>query len=320
LIHRGPNQVRRRPAARLPQAAVVIATRNRPAELRRLLRSLQDQTPRPGQVVVVDSSDQPERNLGREFQGLRLDYQHSRRRGAARQRNMGIKRVDRKIDLVGFVDDDAVLDRGALEQVRKFFMSAPPGIGGAALNLINHPDLDFRRLKASRLAKFLGAYSARPGTVSPSGFQTMIGSVDVDTFLDWLPSGAVFWRKGVLEKFEFDEWFEDYSYLEDLDLSYRVGKEYRLVVLSRAGHYHWPSASERLRGFKFGRKEVLNRLYFVRKNPEFSPGKAYLALFLRMLISLTFFLRRGDISFLYRSLGNVAGLWASLTTGVGNAR
>jgi hypothetical protein len=109
--------------------------------------------------------------------------------------------------------------------------------------------------------------------------------VSETVFVEWLPSGASVWRRGVFDSFRFDPWFDGYSYLEDLDFSYSVGKRYRLAIVAGAGFCHYPSASGRGAAYQFGKKEVQNRLYVVRKH-HLSLPRCYLGLFLRMLMTL----------------------------------
>jgi len=70
----------------------------------------------------------------------------------------------------------------------------------------------------------LGLYSARPGSVSPSGWQTVIGEITETQYVDWIPSGASIFRREVFRQNLFDDAFDSYSYLEDLDLSYTISR------------------------------------------------------------------------------------------------
>ncbi len=298
-------------ASRRPRLGIIVATRNRSAELRRMLTSLNAQTVKPRQLLIIDSSDDSLRGLAEEFPRLALTYVHSLPPNAARQRNLGLNRIDPDVEVTGFLDDDVVLERDALRVLSDFFRSASSRVGGAAMNLTNHPRLEFRGLKHSRWAEKLGLYSRANGTVLPSGFQTMAGTVEADTRVQWLCSTAVFWRREVLRKLRFDEWFQGYSYLEDLDMSYRAAKTYDLIIVSRARFEHLPSRN-RIGRFEFGTKEVLNRIHFVRKNPDLSLGKCVLALGARSCLSLFLFLKRLDRSFLARFLGNLYGFVLAL--------
>ena len=136
----------------------------------------------------------------------------------------------------------------------------------------------------------------------------MTGTVSETILAEWLPTTAVTWRKKVFEEYQFDEWFSGYSYLEDLDFSYRVGKKNELAVVADAKYYHYPAASGRGNSYSFGKREVANRIYFVKKHQELSFFKCYAALIVRMFISLIFAAREKQASYLLRAWGNVGGL------------
>jgi glycosyltransferase involved in cell wall biosynthesis/GT2 family glycosyltransferase len=290
----------------------VVATKDRPDELGRLWESLLAQSRPPDEVVIVDASARPSPPAGAGGGRPALRFIRSSVASAARQRNLGLEALGPDTDLVGFLDDDAVLEPGAVEAMLRFWAQAGPEVAGAAFNMANHPPLDHPGLKRTALAARLGLYSRRGGAVTASGFQTMIGPVDADVWIDWLPSGASVWRREVFSRHRFDEWFEGYSYLEDLDFSYRVGKTGRLAVVSSARYRHLPAAGGRGGGYEFGVREVLNRVRFVGKNPELSPAKCRAALVARLLMSIAAGIEELQPDHLRRAWGNAVGLARSL--------
>jgi GT2 family glycosyltransferase len=292
--------------------AFVVATKDRPQELRRLWRSLLAQTRPPDEVVVVDASAQPSPPAGQRTDPPVLRHIAYPVASATRQRNAGIDAVGSGADLIGFLDDDAVLEERAVEEMLRLFDEFGPEVGGAAFNMANHPPLDLAGLKRTPIAEALGLYARRGGAVTASGFQTMIGPVEATAWADWLPTGASVWRREIFRGHRFDEWYSGWSYLEDLDFSYRVGRAYRLAVVASARYRHLPAAGGRPGGFAFGVREVLNRLHFVRKHDELSPARCRAALMARLLMSLAFAVREMDASYAARAFGNAAGLARAL--------
>jgi GT2 family glycosyltransferase len=288
--------------------AYVVATKDRPGELRRLIVSLERQTEPPGELIVVDSGRSPVELLCQAVRAFPVRFVRALPPSAARQRNLGIAAARPETGLIGFFDDDAVLEATALEAMNRFWRTAGPDVGGASFNMLNHPQPELLRLKLMPLAEAAGLYSRRPGAVTRAGFQTMIGRPRSNIFVDWLPSGASVWRREVFDRILFDERFEGYGYLEDLDFSYRAGKAYRLAVVAEAGYFHLPAAGGRGNGYEFGRREVANRLYFVRKNAELSAGRCLLALAVRLAMTLGFAVRDGNPDLLCRAWGNAVGL------------
>jgi hypothetical protein len=131
----------------------------------------------------------------------------------------------------------------------------------------------------------------------------MIGTVGETIYVEWLPSTAAVWRRPVIEKFGFEEYFEGYSYLEDLDFSYGVSRHFRLAVAADAGFFHHHSPSGRIGMYAFGRREVANRLFFVRKH-GLSVSRCYLAFAVRLLMTVWSSLKYLDGQGFLRAFGN----------------
>ncbi|HEV2170721.1 MAG TPA: hypothetical protein VGR40_07225, partial [Candidatus Binatus sp.] len=145
----------------------------------------------------------------------------------------------------------------------------------------------------------------------PSGWQSMIGVVSKTTMVDWLPSGAVLWRTEVLRRCRFDEYFDRYSYLEDLDLSFTARQQWKLAVAADARYNHYPSNERHTSSFSFGRTEVKNRLYFVYKH-GLSQSRCWLGLALRMGSTACEGVVHRDRSAFSRVFGNLAEMAAQL--------
>ena len=288
--------------------AFIVATKDRPDELQRMLKSLAAQFPQTGQVIIVDGSDKPIEAISNGCKDLNITYLRCSPPSAARQRNIGIRAVSPETTLIGFLDDDVVLENNAIAAMIRFWEGAPDDVGGAAFNMVNHPSLYAPWLKSLLIVEKLGLYSREKGAVLTSGFHTMIGYTLETTYTEWLSSGAIVWRRNIFDKFQFDEWFDGYSYLEDLDFSYRVSRKYRLAVVADAKYYHYQAPAGRGSNYTFGKREVANRVYFVRKNSEFSLTKCYLALIVRIFISVVLTIQEGKIGYLMRALGNIVGL------------
>lgn len=286
--------------------AFVVPTKDRPNDLRKMLQSLSDQTHRPDQIIIVDSSKIPVCSITTDFQALNIKYIHHPEPSAAAQRNVGVKAVDLDTELVGFLDDDVLLEKRALEAMLVFWKTASEDLGGCAFNLMNPVPTGGANLKGTALVKWLGLYSRQKGVVMPSGWQTLTGTVSETIFVEWLPSTAAVWRRDIFSKFSFDIFFDGYSYLEDLDFSYSVTKKYKLAVLADAGFYHYPSLSGKGGGYQFGKTEVRNRLYFVSKH-KLSLLKCYFGILIRIFMSLADAIKNKENFHFERAIGNCTG-------------
>ncbi len=292
--------------------AFVIATKDRPTELQRMLKSLEAQSYQPDQVVIVDGGNQHVNHVVKEFPNLDIKYLRCIPPSGSRQRNIGIEAVNPEITLIGFLDDDVELKKDAIEKMISFWSNTNKDVGGVSFNLINHPTIFASSLKYSSLFSKLRLYSNERGKVLKSGFHTMVGKVDETIYTDWISTCASVWRREVLERYGFDEWFEGYSYLEDLDLSYSIRKKWKLAIVAGARFYHHLSLKGRGSGFQFGKREVINRLYFVRKHNELSTFFCVLALLGRVFVSiLLIFKERRPVYYIQRIFGNFRGFLES---------
>src|SRR5436309_13986410 len=177
--------------------AFVVPTMNRPAELRRLLASVESQSVLPGEVIVVDGSGEPSESIPTEFPKLNIRYIRTLPPSLTKQRNAGMAILSPQIDLVGHLDDDLVLEPGSIETMLRFWDGAAGDIGGASFNIIN-----VRLPRALLLKSVFGIDSFRRGAVMRSGYQSMIGPVQHDMYVDWLCGGATVWRRQVIEEFK----------------------------------------------------------------------------------------------------------------------
>ena len=128
---------RLRPAPRpAPTLTVAICTRDRPQRLERLLRSLHDLPPsefRQVTVLVVDnaSSDDSTRRAVEGFPAVR--YVLEPKGGLDFARNAALRNAEG--DLLAFLDDDVVVDRGWLNGLYRAWRDAPDAGGVTGLVL-----------------------------------------------------------------------------------------------------------------------------------------------------------------------------------------
>lgn len=285
----------------------VVPTKDRPEDLRRMLASAEAQSIRPDQIVVVDGGAVPVEGIAAEFPGLRIDYVRVYPPSLSRQRNAGMARLRDDITLAGYLDDDLVLKPDALERMSRFWESCPADVGGASFNIVNNVPTVQSWVKTLFLID-----NGRRGVVLRSGHNTQLFPAPDTTAVEWLCGGATLWRRAVVEKFQYDEWFIGTGFLEDLDYSFRVGKEYRLFIVGDACVDHLSPPLRRDINHLLGQWQVINRLYFVRKHRELSVLLCYWAGLGHVVLNLAQALRQRDSGYLTRAMGNLRGLTRSL--------
>jgi GT2 family glycosyltransferase len=254
-----------RPA--LAGVAVVVCTRNRPELLRGFLDSLALQHPMPGQLVIVDSSNDdlsahvlerhPDRDqLAHCITYLRVDQ---RLAGLTRQRSVGLAEV--RTDLLASFDDDIVLRPGCLAALERPMRDQPElaGVGGSIDNC------DARLSLRWRLRRLLLVVpSLAPGRYFRSGVSTpwrYMGPAPALVPGDWLPGGAVIWRTAAVRAVGYAEPFDGYGAGEDLEFSLRMARLGPLVVSREARLLHLQSGSGRPDPRRLGYELLRNRIY-----------------------------------------------------------
>ena len=283
--------------------AFVVPTKDRPDDLRRMLASVAAQTRVPDQLVVVDGSDPVVRHVVDEFPQLRTDYVRVFPPSLAKQRNAGMQALRADITLAGYLDDDIVLEPDAVERMLAFWDRAAPEFGGAAFSITNAPMPNWVGVKS-----LFGLDGRQPGRVLASGCVSTLGAQPHDTEVEWLCGGATVWRREVVDRYPYDEWFSGTGYLEDVDFSFNVGGRYRLMLVAgaRLAHYSPPVRPDRQ--FLLGRWQVANRMYLVRKYRArgLSPVRAWIASLALAALNTVFALRNRE--YWDRARGNWAGI------------
>lgn len=295
--------------SRVHRLALVVPTKDRPADLRKLLESIALQTRPPDQLVVVDGSEPPVRFVCDAFPALPLDYVRVFPPSLAKQRNAGMAQLRPDITHAGYLDDDIVLEPDAIDRIMRASSEADGDVGGIGFNITNRP-----RPPAMWLRRFFLIEHREPGRMLASGCAASHYVCERDHEADWLSGGATVWRRDVIEAFSYDEWFVGTGLLEDVDYSFNVRGRYRLAVASaaRLAHYSRPIRAESQ--FLLGRWQIVNRMYLVRKyrSRGMSVAQAWWANLGMVVIHLAAALSRRDRGLWDRAKGNVAGIAAEL--------
>lgn len=286
---------------------LIIPTKDHPEILVRYLRSVQCQTIKPGLILIVDGGDQTIEHLLPEFPDLNFQYLRVYPPGLSKQRNAGIKAVPASYNLIGFFDDDYILFEDAIEKMLSFWAKQNAKVGGASFNTMDSGCMPSKRGLFFRRMFLL--HRGQPGDILPSGIGTAQYPCTETYRSQWLSGGSTVWRREVLEKFSYDEWFAKYGVLDDLDLCWRVNKCYELYVVADAKVFHKQLPKN---NFMASKITIANHFYFVSKYPEFSKLKLMWAFMGKILFQLFCFVRTGKTSCIEILRGYLAGLRTGL--------
>ena len=247
--------------------AAVIATAFRDETLWKTLVALDQQTRRIDRAIIVDSAPapgiEPAVNRWRESLRFPILYQRSPIASAAAQRNQGAAMADE--DLLLFIDDDLYPDPDCIEKMVTPFEQDNTGqLGGMGVLLKNELACP-PRPRAKRWFDFLadevlpdyGGHVIGPAVnfyVSP----TTDGRI-VDVM--WLNAGCTIYRRTAFAEERFGERFIGYSFMEDVDLSLRVARKWKLRVHTGAMAFHDSQPSQFKTPFRKARMSIENRYY-----------------------------------------------------------
>ena len=239
--------------------SVIIATKDRYEDIVNLLKSISQQALLPNEVIIVDSSEQTEKQ--EEFIAytnkiklkLNLNYIKTDKRGLTVQRNIGINNISPKTEIVFFFDDDLLLEQGYIEAIIEAYKSDKNneigGIGGY-------------------LTQDGSKYSPLPEKIEKKEACTLYGC-------------NMSFKLSAIQDLRFDENLSLYAWMEDWDFSYRVARNYKLYYYSGALAIHLQSTSGRINEKKLGFMLIGNRHYLYKKN-NFLSYKDYVYYFMQI--------------------------------------
>lgn len=274
--------------------SLIICTYMRPEPLLTLLKSVQEQTIYPFEILIIDGSINNKTEIILEENKIeRLKYflVSDKERGLTKQRNFGISKVVFNSEIVCFLDDDTVLEQSYFEELIKTYNNYPEalGVGGYITNetkwqKVNDdykPSLNefyfdgWKRKDGSRfvLRKRLHLDSnCLPGFSPLFSHGRSIGFLPPSNKIyevEQLMGGVSSFRKSIFETFSFSTYFEGYGLYEDADFTLRVAKTGKLYLNTAAklGHFH--AVSGRPNQYKYGKMVVRNGWYVWHvKNPS----------------------------------------------------
>ncbi len=254
----------------LNDCSLILATYQRPIEIGRLIQSLLTLSDVPGEVVVIDGSSgsESEEEILKITRSSNLPFDLvyvKSPAGLTRQRNVGIDISSR--EYVFFLDDDCIPEPRYFEEIRQVFVSDKAGkigaVTGLMTNLINDPvSLRWRMRLALGLVPRI-----EPGRYYPSGTcvpKKLFGPFSGVRRIDALDGCSMAFRRSVLDKHRFSEFFTGYSQGEDLEISLRIQPEWQILWCGDAHVNHFHAAGGRPTSFSKGLMEVRNR-YFIWK-------------------------------------------------------
>ncbi|MBP7654580.1 glycosyltransferase family 2 protein [Candidatus Dependentiae bacterium] len=248
--------------------SVIIPTKDRETFLKDLLNSINEQTVIPEEVIIIDQSDN-DYEIGKNYK-FKIVFVKQIVPSLTKAKNTGIKYA--KNELVLFLDDDIILKKDFIEIMIGFFEKYSDCIGcrGMLSETSNFSAPVYNKLKLREKVFRLAEYSETAGFLK-NGIYVYLKETEKINRVGWLCGGLTVYKKQIFEEFQFDEFFEKYGSLEDIDFSYRVGQKYHIYYNGFAKGFHRNMESPRFLKNEFDAKKMFirNYLYFFYKNFNF---------------------------------------------------
>jgi GT2 family glycosyltransferase len=268
--------------------STVIPTVNRAVTLRRTLESLREQQILPAELIVVDGSkNNDSRNVVEQWaRGLQSQcaviWHQATQLGAAVQRNHGVTAATQPY--IWFIDDDILFEAKCMSRLWRA-LTSDSRLGGVNAMIINQryqrpgliSRLLFTLMHGRREHSFAGRVIGPAINLLPEDRNDLPEIVPVE----WLNTTCALYRREALPSPAFDSMFTGYSLMEDLALSLKVGRSWKLANARTARIYHDSQPAD-YKDNKFARAkmELINRHYVMTHILERSHLSDYLKLLL----------------------------------------
>lgn len=248
------------------RVSIVVCTKDRIDKLQECITSIKNQTKKPHELIIIDSS---EKSCNKLLKTKKLDLRYFFQNLTMTQaRNLGIDKS--RGDIVLFLDDDAILEKDYIENLLKFYetMWNDKKFAGAEGFITNDNNKRFME----RVLLF---------PKIPERNESYVVGI--------LHGCNMSFKKSVLLQHRFDENTFGY-YADDDDICSRISKKYRLYFVpeARLVHNHTPTGGARINDFSNFNTLVYNKFYIYRKTKTIKKTASlclfYTVTFLRIFV------------------------------------
>ncbi|MEH6756675.1 MAG: glycosyltransferase [Parasphingorhabdus sp.] len=231
------------------RVAVILASTGRPGNLATCIKHLKSQSKPPSAIVLSVVSDKDFPNCPEILNGVQCVKGP---KGSSAQRNTGLRELPNEHDVVAFFDDDYIPSHYCIENIGRFFKSAPDVIGANG---------------------FLIADGINSSGISTDAAEQMISAYDASSVYDeaivkdltGLYGCNMAYRTSAIEDARFDERLKLYGWQEDIDFAAQLLERGRIVKTHAFAGVHQGVKGARTSGIRLGYSQVINPIYLARK-------------------------------------------------------
>jgi GT2 family glycosyltransferase len=226
---------------------IIIPTVGRAESVSRTIAWLERQTRPPDGIVVIGASAEDIAGCDGATH-LPLEYMIGRK-GSCAQRNLGLDHIEGRADIVLFIDDDFVPAPDYIEHLEWAFTDDPTLVGVTGrlvLDGVHGAGFSFEQA----ISAIRNDVPVRPPRREPrAGLYGCNMAV----------------RLAAARGIRFDERLPLYGWQEDIDYSFRVGRQGAMVLDERLTGVHLGLKQGRTSGKRFGYSQIANPVYLLGK-------------------------------------------------------
>lgn len=289
------------------QSSFIICTKDRPNDLQKCVESIIRQTILPEELIIVDASkknichanqENCEKILGAKIRFIYITSEPS----TTKQRNIGVDSASG--DLIFFFDDDVILEHDYHEKTLFVYrQKLNEKIGGVRGTIGNERAMSLPKLLLLRFFMLTRQSVNEKSRFLRSGHYVYISQPKEIISVECMPGGVCSYYRKVFNEFRFDEALNGYALKEDMELSYRVSRKYKLYQTPDAILYHYHSRTSRVNDETSAMLRVINSYYLFKKNiPQTFVNKLCFFWSLSGIISTDFFRL-----LMSQNIGNIKG-------------
>ena len=280
--------------------SIILPTCNRAVLVKTFLETVDQQKRLPAELILVDQSDDDStEKVFNDWHPVDIEkkYIHRDVKSLILARNAGIVSSG-ATDLIAFFDDDILLDQKFCNEVVKIFEDDQEGQYAGGMGTVDQWEYKRKPLQAFFLMPYEGS-----GKFLASGAPTFSHWKKEFTEVEFVSGGCTFWRRSIIREYLFDERLSNYGHGDDVDVSYRISRRYKLFLQPKAVCFQHENPPGRDLGRAYRRTWIQNMYYLSQKNGISILAYLWCVLghFVRDIVCLDFQRLMGD----FEAVGNI---------------
>ena len=240
--------------------SVVIPTKNRLEDLKKITKSILDQNMLPSELVIVDQSDKTNKKFLDKIikNKIYLRYLHKKKiKSLTEAKNFSLRYI--KNEIIFFLEDDIILKKNFFKNIIEIFEKNINILGVCGI-LINEKKMNFFS-KIYNFIFLIGLF--RDKRLSLWNYNEKSKFV----YSDKISGGISGWRKIIFKKINFDKKNKLHLF-EDVDFSVRVNKIWpqSTIITTSAKVVHKWSTINRNKDISLLQLKLIEAYKFYKKN------------------------------------------------------